>query len=104
MSSGPTKLEKLLLCQVVVEKGNAAWPAVLKLLQEHPLLPESEYFADESVARGLYEALMAEAGLDPVEVGVKAKAKAHIKLAKDVFVDRVLELRAEITAEEAKFK
>ncbi|TFY82713.1 hypothetical protein EWM64_g1297 [Hericium alpestre] len=82
-----SNLERLILAQAVYELGANAWPAVAKLLSEHPLISQPHSSFSPESCQAAYEHLMKEATLES-----------------DCRVLTITKLRELIVAEEGKFK
>ncbi|ORY26701.1 hypothetical protein BCR39DRAFT_540478 [Naematelia encephala] len=106
-SDSYTTQEKLLLAQAVHKLGAVAWPAVSKLLVEHPCIagagrPE-RLFTPEGCEAG-YVALMGDIGMNvPAEGAMKPHAKCHLRLAQTFYLARMNELKSSISTYESRF-
>ncbi|KAG8966097.1 hypothetical protein FRC03_012509 [Tulasnella sp. 419] len=100
--------EKLLFAQVLYELGANDWTEVSKLLIQHPLIDRPKGFFSPQLCYKIYVGLMKENGQDfsdgILDDAKRPKAKINLSLAQKCYKDRVTELKAEITAQEEKFR
>lgn len=100
--------DKLLFSQAVYELGADAWPAVSKLLLQHPLITLPRPMLAPQSCSDIYMELVADLppaveGRDDDDAAKKPHARLHLRLAQKHYKARVEELRENITAEEAEF-
>ncbi|EJD53604.1 hypothetical protein AURDEDRAFT_110416 [Auricularia subglabra TFB-10046 SS5] len=100
--------DKLLFSQAVYELGADAWPAVSKLLLQHPLIELPRPMLAPQSCSKIYLELVAELpptveGRDDDAAAKKPHARLHLRLAQKHYKARVEELRETISAEEAEF-
>ncbi|TDL29738.1 hypothetical protein BD410DRAFT_38645 [Rickenella mellea] len=99
-----TTRERLIFAQAVFEYGSKAWAEVTKVLSRHPLISRPRNFFSPLTCSSIYAQLMKASELDISERNDTPRSPVNLKLAQRYYRDRVLELRDQIAAEEARFR